>query len=82
MEMTEVILGENVEHNFFKRSEIAISESQRAIYLKNNGNCCWQIYEKENRRGQRVVIMLGGDLRPLFEPRAFKKHDCPPLPSP
>ena len=80
MDLVEVIIGEKAEYNFFKRSEISVSKLHRAIYLKNDGNCCWEIYERENRRGKKESIMLGEDLRPPFKPKAFKKHDCNPTP--
>ena len=40
------------------------------------GNCCWTIYQRENKRGQLKNLQVGQDWKPTFEPKAYFKVDC------
>lgn len=75
--IARVILGHKSENNFFKKSEISeVTDTHDAIYVRNDGNCCWVVFETEKRRGDRRVITIGDEWKPKFKLNAFKKYNC------
>jgi len=45
--------------------------------MRNDGNCCWEFFERKYGRGQNGVIAIGEVLEKLtFKLSEFKKYNC------
>ena len=48
------------------------ARSGRLIYAKTEGNCCWQIHNKERNRGMSKTITTANTHEPGWEIRSVK----------
>ena len=49
---------------------------RRVLRLKAKGNCCWEIYQKQNFVGRYEHIHDGYDKYPPIQVKSLKKFDC------
>jgi hypothetical protein len=64
--------------HFFQRSSgnILSGNEKQALYFRNDGNCCWSLYEKNVFSGNLKKLTVGQDWYPDFNPRSVVKEDC------
>jgi hypothetical protein len=55
---------------------IEAGNEKKALYITNDGNCCWSLYESQKFFGKLKKLAVGQDWYPEFTPRSVKKHDC------
>ena len=59
------------------RRRFPFMRQNTVILLEVIGNCCWELNEKRNFRGEKQLIYPGGNLiYPDFQPVSIKKLVC------
>ncbi len=53
-----------------------LTQTNIYFFLQTNGNCCWEIFEKETGRGRKAELKRGDEWNPSFQPKLFRKTDC------
>ena len=76
--ISRITLPGNANANFFKRSTMdnANSSLGQIVLVRTFGNCCWTIFERESRKGNKIHLEMGRQWRPSFQPAAFLKYEC------
>jgi hypothetical protein len=49
---------------------------KKALYISNDGNCCWSLFESQRFMGKLKKLAVGQDWYPEYNPKSVKKMDC------
>ncbi len=60
----------------YRTSAAELPNSKRTIELRNDGNCCWTVYESQKFRGQSDTILVGESWIPTFDPKSLAVNNC------
>ena len=70
-------VDQRLQDKVYKISATLVTNSKnKPIFVRNDGNCCWKLIEKQRQKQKETILNVGDHWIPTKNFHSFEKQNC------